>query len=460
MSYDTIVGISTPPGEGAIGIVRMSGDASLDIIKKLFINKNNQHVDKFENRKLTYGMIVDDSTIIDEVLVACMKAPHTFTRENIVEINCHGGVVPIRRIVEALLKKGCRMAEPGEFTKRAFLNGRLDLSQAESIMDMIGAKTAKGFDVAFRQMEGALSKTVRAIREDLLQILAHVEVNIDYPDEDIEELTYTELLESLQNVQPKIDHLLSSSEAGRIIRDGLSTVIVGKPNVGKSSLLNALLKESRAIVTDIAGTTRDIIEEFLNIDGIPIKIVDTAGIRDTDDVVEKIGVERSKEFFNKADLVLVMLNAGEVLTDEDREILSYIHDREVIVLVNKTDLEAKIDYDELTSLVGDHKERIIKLSVTTGEGIEAVEKEISSLVYKGDVKKDENTYVTNIRHKDALEKASQSIADAIQSTEMDMALDFIEVDIKNTYEFLGEISGDTLEENVIDKIFSNFCLGK
>jgi tRNA modification GTPase len=460
MSYDTIVGISTPPGEGAIGIVRMSGDASLDIIKELFINKNNQHVDKFENRKLTYGMIVDDGTIIDEVLVACMKAPHTFTRENIVEINCHGGVVPIRRIVEALLKKGCRMAEPGEFTKRAFLNGRLDLAQAESIMDMISAKTTKGFDVAYKQMEGALSKTVREIREDLLQILAHVEVNIDYPDEDIEELTYTELLESLNKVQPRIGHLLSSSEAGRIIRDGLSTVIVGKPNVGKSSLLNALLKESRAIVTDIAGTTRDIIEEFLNIDGIPIKIVDTAGIRDTDDVVEKIGVERSKEFFNKADLVLVMLNAGEALTDEDREILSYIHDREVIVLVNKTDLEAKIDYDELSSLVGDHKERIIKMSVTTGEGIEAVEKEISSLVYKGDVKKDESTYVTNIRHKDALEKASQSIADAIQSTEMDMALDFIEVDIKNTYEFLGEISGDTLEENVIDKIFSNFCLGK
>lgn len=460
MSYDTIVGISTPPGEGAIGIVRMSGDASLDIIKELFINKNNQHVDKFENRKLTYGMIVDDGTIIDEVLVACMKAPHTFTRENIVEINCHGGIVPIRRIVEALLKKGCRMAEPGEFTKRAFLNGRLDLAQAESIMDMISAKTTKGFDVAYKQMEGALSKTVREIREDLLQILAHVEVNIDYPDEDIEELTYTELLESLNKVQPRIDHLLSSSEAGRIIRDGLSTVIVGKPNVGKSSLLNALLKESRAIVTDIAGTTRDIIEEFLNIDGIPIKIVDTAGIRDTDDVVEKIGVERSKEFFNKADLVLVMLNAGEALTDEDREILSYIHNREVIVLLNKTDLEAKIDYDELISLVGDHKERIIKMSVTTGEGIEAVEKEISSLVYKGDVKKDENTYVTNIRHKDALEKASQSIADAIQSTEMDMALDFIEVDIKNTYEFLGEISGDTLEENVIDKIFSNFCLGK
>jgi tRNA modification GTPase len=460
MSYDTIVGISTPPGEGAIGIVRMSGDKALEIVRKLFVDKNKHAVDAFENRKLTYGMILDGDDIIDEVLVACMKAPHTFTREDIVEINCHGGVVPIRRIVEAILKNGCRMAEPGEFTKRAFLNGRLDLAQAESIMDMISAKTAKGFDVAFQQMEGALSKTVRTIREDLLKILAHVEVNIDYPDEDIEELTYSDLLTDLKKIQPQIDHLLSSSEAGRIIRDGLSTVIIGKPNVGKSSLLNALLKESRAIVTEIAGTTRDVIEEYLNIDGIPIKIVDTAGIRETEDVVEKIGVERSKEFFNKADLVLVMLNASEALTDEDREILSYIHDREVIVLVNKTDLSPQIDYDELASLVGNHKERIIKMSVATGDGIEAVEKEISSLVYRGDVKKDENTYVTNIRHKDALERASKSIADAIGSTEMNMALDFIEVDIKDTYEFLGEISGDTLEENVIDKIFSNFCLGK
>jgi len=460
MSYDTIVGISTPPGEGAIGIVRMSGDNALEIAKKIFIDKNKQSLDAFENRKLTYGMIVDGEDIIDEVLVACMKAPQTFTREDIVEINCHGGVVPIRRIVEVILKNGCRMAEAGEFTKRAFLNGRLDLAQAESIMDMISAKTVKGFDVAFKQMEGTLSKTVRSIREDLLKILAHVEVNIDYPDEDIEELTYSDLLADLRIIQPKINHLLSSSEAGRIIRDGLSTVIVGKPNVGKSSLLNALLKESRAIVTEIAGTTRDIIEEYLNIDGIPIKIVDTAGIRETEDIVEKIGVERSKEFFNKADLVLVMLNANEALTNEDREILSFIHDREVIVLVNKTDLNPKIDYDELASLVGNHKERIIKISVVTGDGIEAVEKEISSLVYRGDVKKDESTYVTNIRHKDALERASKSISDAIGSTEMDMALDFIEVDIKDTYEFLGEISGDTLEENVIDKIFSNFCLGK
>lgn len=460
MSYDTIVGISTPPGEGAIGIVRMSGDNALDIIKKLFINKKHERVSTFENRKLTYGMIIDGEDIIDEVLVACMKAPHTFTREDIVEINCHGGVVPIRRIVEAILNNGCRMADPGEFTKRAFLNGRLDLAQAESIMDMISAKTSKGFDVAFQQMEGVLSKTVREIREELLKVLAHVEVNIDYPDEDIEELTYSDLINNLNKIKPTIDHLLSSSDAGKIIRDGLSTVIVGKPNVGKSSLLNALLRESRAIVTEVAGTTRDIIEEYLNIDGIPIKIVDTAGIRKTEDVVEKIGVERSKEFFNKADLVLVMLNAGEALTDDDREILSVIHDKEVIVLINKTDLDPKIDYDELSTLIGEHSERIIKISVTTGAGIELVEKAISSLVYKGDVKKDENTYVTNIRHKNALEKASKSITDAIQSAEVNMALDFIEVDIKDTYEFLGEITGDTLEENVIDKIFSNFCLGK
>ncbi len=460
MYYDTIAGISTSQGEAAIGIIRISGTEAYSIAKNIFVDKNHKKLEKIQNRKMTYGMIVDDEQIIDEVLLVYMKAPYTFTREDIVEINCHGGSVPIKRIMELLLKKGCRLAERGEFTKRAFLNGRLDLAQAESIMDMISAKTSKGFDVAFNQMEGALSQKINGIRNDLLKTLAHIEVNIDYPDEDIEMITYDELLTDLEVTKVKINNLLSSADTGRIIREGLKTVIIGKPNVGKSSLLNALLKESRAIVTEIAGTTRDVIEEYLNIDGIPIKIVDTAGIRDTNDIVEKIGVEKSKQFFNEADLILVMLNSSEELTDEDKKILSNIDDREVIVIVNKTDLENKIDYDELSKLIPNHIDKIIKVSIKNEQGIQEIEDKIKALVYSGEIKQNENVYITNARHKNALERANNSIEDAIQSVELNMALDFIEVDVKNTYEYLGEISGETLEENIVDKIFSNFCLGK
>jgi len=454
---DTIVAISTPHGEGAIGIVRMSGSKAFDVINKIF-EPGSKTIDDYDNRQLIYGNIVDDVQVIDEVLVALMKAPKTYTTEDLVEINCHGGSVPIRRILDLILTFDVRMAEPGEFTKRAFLNGRLDLSQAESVMDMISAKTPKGFDVAYNQLEGYLSKKVRKIREDIVDLFSKIEVGIDYPEADIEDITHEEIKEVLDFNLEKINQMIEGSETGKIIRNGLSTVIVGKPNVGKSSLLNALLKESKAIVTSIPGTTRDVIEEYININGIPLKIIDTAGIRETDNEIEKIGVKRSKAFFNKADLVILVLNNAEELSVEDREIISYIEDKKVIVVVNKTDLDNKLDFDTLEALVKD--KIILKTSVMNEHGIEAVENEIAKLVYHGEIKSKENDFITNVRHIAALKKAKNSIKAAIKATDSEIGYDFIEVDIKDAYDYLGEITGETLGEDVIDKIFSKFCLGK
>ena len=454
---DTIVAISTPHGEGAIGIVRMSGSKAFDVINKIF-EPGSKTIDDYDNRQLIYGNIVDDVQVIDEVLVALMKAPKTYTTEDLVEINCHGGSVPIRRILDLILTFDVRMAEPGEFTKRAFLNGRLDLSQAESVMDMISAKTPKGFDVAYNQLEGYLSKKVRKIREDIVDLFSKIEVGIDYPEADIEDITHEEIKEVLDFNLEKINQMIEGSETGKIIRNGLSTVIVGKPNVGKSSLLNALLKESKAIVTSIPGTTRDVIEEYININGIPLKIIDTAGIRETDNEIEKIGVKRSKAFFNKADLVILVLNNAEELSVEDREIISYIEDKKVIVVVNKTDLDNKLDFDTLEALVKD--KIILKTSVMNEHGIEAVENEIAKLVYHGEIKSKENDFITNVRHIAALKKAKESINAAIRATDSAIGYDFIEVDIKDAYDYLGEITGETLGEDVIDKIFSKFCLGK
>lgn len=457
MNFDTIAVISTAPGEGAIGIVRMTGSDSFKISQEIFRPKNT-NLDYFEDKKMIYGHIMDGEEIVDEVLVTFMYGPKTYTTEDMVEISCHGGVVPLQRILKLLLKKGARMAEPGEFTKRAFLNGRLDLAQAESVMDLISAKTAKGFDVAFSQLKGELSEKVNDLRDKLVEVMAHLEVCIDYPEEDIEEITYTEVIEKFDFVKSKVELLVKSGETGKIIRDGLSTVIVGKPNVGKSSLLNALLKEARAIVTDIPGTTRDIIEEYVNIGGVPLKIVDTAGIRNTEDVVEKIGVERSKEFFNKADLVIFVLNSGEELSDEDREIMEFIKEKKAIVIINKTDLEQKIQLNEVENVL--HDKVIIRTSVTNEHGIEDLEKAIVDMIYGGVVKSKENSYVSNVRHMDALEKAFDSMNEAIKAAHDMMPYDFIMVDVKNAYEYLGEISGETIEDDLVTKIFSNFCLGK
>lgn len=455
---DSIVAISTAHGEGAIGIIRMSGENAFKIIDKIFKRKANKNIEEYNNRQLVYGHIIDNDQVIDEVLVALMKAPNTYTTENIVEINCHGGSVPMRRVLNLILTHDIRMAEPGEFTKRAFLNGRLDLSQAESVMDLISAKTSKGFDIAYNQLEGYLSKKINLIREEFLDLLSKIEVSIDYPEADIKDITHNEILEVLVENKNIINKMIEGSKTGKIIRDGLSTVIVGKPNVGKSSLLNALLKEAKAIVTNIPGTTRDVIEEYININGIPLKIIDTAGIRETDNEIEKIGVERSKEFFNKADLVILVLNNAEKLSQEDREIINYIENKKVIVVVNKTDLDNKLDYDELNNLIKDKV--ILKTSVMNDSGIEEVENEIAKMVYHGEVESNENEFITNIRHINALKNALNSINAGINATKSEIGYDFIEVDIKDAYNYLGEITGQTIGEDIIDKIFSKFCLGK
>jgi len=463
---DTIAAASTAPGEGGIGIIRISGDKSLDILNRIFVrgdgeNPLNEDVcTEPEHRKLYYGHIVDSETgnRIDEVLAVYMKAPHTYTKEDIVEIDCHGSLISLRKILELILKHGARLADKGEFTKRAFLNGRIDLSQAEAVMDMISAKTDTGFELAVKQLEGRLSLSVSGIRDDILQILAHVIVNLDYPDEDVEEISLRKLKEGLEEIRRKISMLLDTASTGRIIRDGLNTVIIGKPNVGKSSLMNALLRESRAIVTEIPGTTRDTIEEYINIKNIPIKLVDTAGIRETEDIIEKIGIEKSKESFNKADLVILILNAAEGMTAEDLHIISHIKASKTIVLLNKMDLGRLLPEEEIKKHLPEAK--IIWTSIKDGTGIEALENEIVSIVYGGRLRQTETAMITNVRHMDLLEKAGSSIDDAIEMCDSGAALDFIEVDIRRAWEQLGEIIGETVAEDIIDEVFSRFCLGK
>lgn len=455
---DTIAAIATAPGEGGIGIVRISGEKALDIAESVFESVNKKNIKDYNPRTLIYGNIIDDGKIIDEVLLAYMKGPHTYTKEDVIEINCHGGFISVKKILELVLKKGARLSEGGEFTKRAFLNGRIDLSQAEAVMDIINAKTDLSYNVAQSQLEGSLSFKIKELRNKVTELLAHVEVAIDFPDEDVEHITYENLYNKSKELRKEIKNLYETSETGKIIRDGLKTVIVGKPNVGKSSLLNAILKESRAIVTDIPGTTRDVIEEFVNISGIPLKIIDTAGIRETEDIVEKIGVQKSRESFESADLAILVLDASRCLSVEDIDILENVKDKNTIVLINKTDLENKIDEDKIKEYIDE--KRIIKISALERKGIDKLENEIADMVYKGNVSQGDSVMITNVRHKDSLEKAIKSINDAIKAIEDNMALDFIEVDLKNIWDYLGEVSGDTVSEDLLDTIFRDFCIGK
>lgn len=460
MIDDTITAIATAPGEAGIGIVRLSGKKSIDILDKIFIPTKKKSILEYASRRLTHGQIVDPVTQhrIDEVLVTYMKAPHTYTAEDVVEIDCHGGIVPVRKILELTLQHGARMAEPGEFTKRAFLNGRIDLAQAEAVIDLIRSKTDKSFDVALEQLDGFLSKTVKKIQSSLLEMLAHITVNIDFPDEDIEEITYRELEKQANEVSQTIEKLLDTVDTGRVLKEGLSTVIIGRPNVGKSSLMNALLRESRAIVTEVPGTTRDIIEEFVNIRGVPLRIIDTAGIRETEDIVEKIGVERSKEFFNRADLIILVLDASEALSNEDRMIIDLLQNRPAIILMNKTDLSMVLEEEEIQKMLPNQK--IIKVSIVENKGLETLENTIVDFVYGGKVKHKESFFITNTRHKNALERAKKSIEEAIKAIYQGLSLEFVEIDVKNCWECLGEITGDTIEEDILDAIFSNFCIGK
>ena len=409
--FDTIAAIATPPGEGAISIVRLSGDDAVTLADQVFKGKD---LTKVSSHTINYGHFIDPKTreIIDEVMVSVLRAPKTFTREDTVEINCHGGIVPTNKILQVLLTNGARLAEPGEFTKRAFLHGRIDLAQAESVMDLIRAKTDRSMKAALNQLDGELSQLIRNLRQEILDVLAQVEVNIDYPEyDDVEEMTSKLLREKALDVCAKIEQLLVTARQGKILREGLATVLVGRPNVGKSSLLNHLLHEDKAIVTDIAGTTRDVIEEYVNVLGVPLKLVDTAGIRETDDRVEKIGVERSRQALDRSDLVILLLNASEPLTTEDIELLQLTQDKKRIIVLNKMDLEPKLDLNELYQYVD--KAEVLKTSVLKNEGIRELEEHIATLFYGGIENSQTTVLVTNARHIALLEQAKAALVGEI-----------------------------------------------
>lgn len=455
---DTIAAVATAYGEGGIGIIRISGEEALPILQEIF--EFHGDTDTFTSRRMTYGKIIDKekNKIIDEVLAVYMKGPKTYTAEDVVEINCHGSMVSLRKTLSLVLRKGARLAEPGEFTKRAFLNGRLDLSQAEAVIDMIRAKTDKSFDVAVSQLEGRLSLKVEEIRQKLLDLLVDITVNIDYPDEDIEEITYEKLEESIVETQDMIEKLLATSSTGRMIREGIKIAIVGKPNVGKSSLMNGLLKETRAIVTDIPGTTRDTIEEVLSIRNIPVYLVDTAGIRETSDKVEKMGIEKSKEAFNQADFILFLLDGSRPLEEEDLQIMELLKERKSLVLINKRDLGEAISIEEIAAKLP--ASQVIEASLLKGQGITEIEDAVEDLVYGGEIVQKESMMVNNVRHIELLQQAVKSLTDALHMSERREALDFIEVDVKNAYERLGEIIGETVSDDIINEVFARFCLGK
>lgn len=456
---DTIVAISTAIGEGGIGIVRMSGGNSLNILNKVFKSYKDKNTKEMKSFTMRYGHIIDNEKDekVDEVIVSYMKEPNTYTKEDVVEVNCHGGVVAVRRILSLLLKNGARLAEPGEFTKRAFLNGRIDLSQAEAVIDLIRAKTDESMKIALEQSEGKLSGRVKILMDKLLGMLAHVEAAVAFPEDDIENIVNDEMIQNGKEVGVDIDSLIENAATGKILREGLNTIIVGKPNVGKSSLLNDLLQEKRAIVTDIPGTTRDVIEEYINIKGIPVKLVDTAGIRNTHDVVESIGVEKSKEYIEKSDLVIFMIDNSRPIEEEDEDIIKIVGEKKVIVVVNKIDLPgvANIEYvrSKLKSVP------FIFTSISTENGVELIKDKISELVFEGHIKP-KDISVTNVRHRDALIKAREGVQRGIDAIVSGLPLDFAGIEFKDAYLKLGEITGDTVEEDIIDRIFADFCIGK
>ncbi|HDI8158363.1 TPA: tRNA uridine-5-carboxymethylaminomethyl(34) synthesis GTPase MnmE [Staphylococcus aureus] len=459
MDLDTITSISTPMGEGAIGIVRLSGPQAVEIADKLY--KGKHLLNDVPSHTINYGHIIDPESkeVVEEVMVSVLRAPKTFTREDIIEINCHGGILTINRVLELTMTYGARMAELGEFTKRAFLNGRIDLSQAEAVMDFIRSKTDRASKVAMNQIEGRLSDLIKKQRQSILEILAQVEVNIDYPEyDDVEDATTEFLLEQSKEIKQEINRLLDTGAQGKIMREGLSTVIVGKPNVGKSSMLNNLIQDNKAIVTEVAGTTRDVLEEYVNVRGVPLRLVDTAGIRETEDIVEKIGVERSRKALSQADLILFVLNNNEALTQEDYTLYEVVKNEDVIVIVNKMDLEQNIDINEVKDMIGDTP--LIQTSMLKQEGIDELEIQIRDLFFGGEVQNQDMTYVSNSRHISLLKQARQTIQDAIDAAESGVPMDMVQIDLTRTWEILGEIIGETASDELIDQLFSQFCLGK
>lgn len=452
---DTICAIATSQGVGAIAIIRVSGEEAVDIVAKIFKGKDLRTVD---SHTINYGKIIDKSgNIIDEVLVSVMLAPRTFTAENTVEINTHGGIASTNKVLELLLTSGCRLAEPGEFTKRAFLNGRIDLLEAEAVMDMINAKTNTQRELAVNQITGRVSGLINELRDDMVQIISNINVNIDYPEyDDVDIITDEILVPKITKLKNKIEKILKESRNGRIIKEGIKTSIIGKPNVGKSSLLNALLEEDKAIVTDIAGTTRDIVEGQININGILLNMIDTAGIRETEDKIEAIGVEKSIKMMNESDLVLFVLNNNEPITEDIKILLNQLNDKNYIIIINKNDLERKLDLEGIDV----DKSNIINMSILNNQGIEDLKGKIIELFNISQIETSDPTYLSNTRSISILEKCLESINEIEIGLQNNQPIDMIELDIKNIWEMLGTINGTTYEEELLDEMFSRFCLGK
>lgn len=460
IEFDTIAAISTPPGEGGIGIVRLSGEEAFAIADKIYEMGNKLLADQ-PSHTIHYGNIIEteNDEKIDEVLVTVMREPKTYTRENIVEINTHGGIHVTNRVLQAVLSAGARLAEPGEFTKRAFLNGRIDLSQAEAVMDVIRAKTDRAMHNAISQLDGNLSQLIKNIRQEILETLAQVEVNIDYPEYDeVEEMTTKILKEKTVEVKAHLEEILETAKQGKILRDGLATAIIGRPNVGKSSLLNAFVRSDKAIVTNIAGTTRDIVEEYVNIKGVPLKLIDTAGIRETEDEVERIGVSRSRIAVKEAELVLLIFDQSQKLTKEDLELLDLTADKERLVILNKVDLDKTLNLEKLKNHLGE--EEIISISVTEDKGIKELEDEIVDLFFKGQTGEKDASYISNVRHISLLESAKQALDDVLEGIELGMPVDLVQIDLTRAWNKLGEVTGDAVQDELITQLFSQFCLGK
>ena len=449
---DTIAAISTALGVGAISIIRVSGNEAINIVNKITKFKK---LDKVNSHTINYDYIVEKNKIIDEVLISVMKAPKTFTKEDIVEINCHGGIATTNKVLELLLTNGCRLAEPGEFTKRAFLNGRIDLIEAEGIMDLINSKTEISRNLAINQVNGSTSQLIKDLRQSIIEILANIEVNIDYPEyEDIEEMTTEMLDKRIVDIENNIKTILNKSENGKIVKEGINVALIGRPNVGKSSLLNCLLEDEKAIVTDIAGTTRDCVEGTISIDGIIVNLIDTAGIRETSDVVESIGVNRSIDLMNNSDLVLLLLNNNEELNNEDLELLDKIKDKNYLIVINKNDLENKLDISKLD------KDKIINISALNNNGIDELKNKIKQIFNLDKIETSDLTYLTNARSISLLKQALNAITDIKMGIGNNLPIDMLEIDLKNVWNLLGSIIGVTYEEELIDQLFSQFCLGK
>ena len=457
----TIVAISTATGAGGIGIVRMSGDNCFNILKKIFIPANKKfNWNNIKGYSMKYGYIINSKTKekIEEVLVSFFVAPKSYTTENMCEINCHGGSIVERKVLNECLLNGAELAEAGEFTKRAFLNGRIDLSQAESVIDIINAKTDKEAEASFNQLQGRLSEEIEKSREDLLDLMSDIEASIDYPEYDIEETTNEKAIDRLNKIENQLVKLEKTFDNGKLLREGVKTVIIGKPNAGKSSLLNNILNEDRAIVSDLAGTTRDTIEEFINIDGVPLKLVDTAGIRKTDDTVERIGVKKAISLIKDADLVIAIFDSSEKLDEDDYKILELIKNKKSIVLLNKCDLSPKSF--ETINYISNSNKNVIKASMKTKKGLDKLYKMISDMFNNNEIEMNDGIIITNIRHKTQIHKAIESIKRTKESINQNMTIDIVAIGIKEILEDLGEITGNNVSEDIIDKIFSKFCLGK